>query len=163
MIRRKIHKDPLFCLQGQLNSRNHIAISRNDNRHIAFVLICIGDHLSSDTNIRFLLFKSTNLVATISACDFLFQILSQDQLEAWIFLICLKESILIPFLINVIGTSRKVFHCNQFLIGFHKQFKELHYIKPIVLLPPGIRTQPIVEVESINIYNHSLFFHIAKK
>lgn len=76
MIWRKIDENTMSRLNSQLNSRNHVTISRNDNRNIAILLKSICYNLGSNTHIRFLFLESPYLIATIPTSNFLLQILT---------------------------------------------------------------------------------------
>jgi len=56
----------------------------------------------------------------------------------------------------------KVFDCDQFLMRFHKGFKQAHKINPIIAFPTWVAFQSVIEIETINIYYDSLFYHILK-
>lgn len=90
-----------------------------------------------------------------------FQILTQYQLEFWIFSIGLKKGILAKTLVYIIRLCRKILDGNKLLIRAHEHLEQLDYIKPIIFLPFSIALQSEIEIESINIdYNALFLLHI---
>lgn len=148
---------------GQFHGRLHITIGRNDNGHITAFLKSIPYNLRGDTDIALFLFISSYLVPTILARQRRLQILTQDQLKLWVLFICLKQQGLSLGLIFVAdGLGGKVFDSDQFLMRLHKGLKQMHKINPIIAFPTRVAFQSVVEIETVNIYYDSLFYHILK-
>lgn len=159
MIRRKININLLTCIFSQFHSRNHIAISRNNNGSITILFICIRNNLRSNTHIRFFFFVCTDDIIAIKARNRFLQVFTKYQLKLWIFLIRLKESILVCILIRIFRSCRKIFDCYKFLMWTHKFLKQIYNVKPIITSPFRVIFQTIIKIEAIHIYDNPLSFH----
>lgn len=84
-------------------------------------------------------------------------------MEFWIFLVSLEQQGLTFSLVLVAdGLRREIFDGNQFLMGFHKGFKQTHEVNPIVTFPTRIAFQSVVEIEAVDVDYNILFYHIQK-
>lgn len=147
---------------GNLNSRNHVAVGRHDNGHIAVVLVCVAHYLGRYPHVSLFLLIGVDYVAALETRDLLSQVFSQNQPELGILLVRLEKRILSLVLSRLRRPGREIFHGQQFLVRLHEFLEQSDKIKPIEALPLGFTLQTIEEVETVNIYYNSLFLHVLK-
>ncbi len=158
-MRWKINHYLMSRFHCQFDCRNHIAVGRYNNREVAVILICIGYNLCSNTYIGFFFFVGMDFVTALETGYLFLKIFPKYQFEFGIFFISLKKCALTQALVYIIYPCRKIFNCNKLLIGTHEHLKQLDYVKPIILLPPDILFKPVIEIETVYVYDYTLFVH----
>ena len=157
------HMNRMFRCEAldDFNRRNHVTISRNDNRNVAALGKQIYKHPRRDSYIRLLFLIGFNLKSTILTLYLLFLINPKMKFEFRIRLIRLEKFVLVVICLRIINrTGRIVIHFYQFLVRQHHPLKKLHNVKPIMTLPLTTSVfKPIIEVVPVNVHNNFLLIH----
>lgn len=89
----------------QFNCRHHVTVGRDYDSYIAIVLVCVGYDLRSYAHICFFFFMCTNQSVTMEASNLFPQVLSENQFEFRILVICLKKGTLSQTFVNIVDTG----------------------------------------------------------